>query len=107
LVAEVDEVRQVMHLGPHHALPRSPTRPHRFKKLRVGPYLRMTVDTGLGRRYSRVARFLYRRVTVLALQPQTLHMMLVTEWHRLVRALPLPSHPRGSLQLVQRHSQGD
>src|SRR5579862_9103152 len=67
----------------------------------------MAVDARLGRGYPGVARLLHGHVAVLALQPQALNVMLVTERHRLVGALSLAGHPRGPLQLVQRHPQRD
>jgi len=44
LVAEVDEIRQVVHLDPRQRLARCPALAHRLQQLGVGPDLRMTVD---------------------------------------------------------------
>jgi hypothetical protein len=106
-VIEVCKIRQVVHLGPLHRLVGRPAMPNRLQQLCIRPDLRVTVDARLGRRYPRNARLLHRRVTVLALQPQSLHMVLVAERNRLVRPLPLAGHPWRTLQLVQRHSQGN
>jgi hypothetical protein len=43
-------------------------------------------------------------MTVLALNAQTLHVVLVTERYWLIRTLSLPGYPWGALQLVQRYS---
>ena len=107
LMAEINKVRQIVHLGPHKRLPARPTRPHRLQQLRVRPDLRVAVDARLGRRNPRVARLLHRRVTVLALQTQSLHVVLMAERHRLIRPLPLAGHPGRALQLVQRDPQGN
>ena len=100
LVAEVNKIRQVVYLGPHQALPRRPTVAHWLKQRGIGPDLCVAVDTGLGGWDSRVARFLNSDVTVLTLQTQSLHMMLVAERHRLVGTLTLSRHPGRALQLV-------
>ena len=95
-VIEVHIIRQIMHLDPEDRLARRPAIAHRSQQVGIRPDLRVTVDTGLGRGNARVARFLHRRVTVLALQAQTLYVVLVAERNRLVRALPLAGDPRAS-----------
>jgi hypothetical protein len=44
-------------------------------------------------------------MAVLTLNAKTLDVVLVAEGYWLIRSLPLPSYPRGALQLVQRYSQ--
>jgi hypothetical protein len=46
-------------------------------------------------------------MTVLALQAESLNVMLMAERHRLIRALTLPRNPRRALQLIQRDPQGN
>jgi len=46
-------------------------------------------------------------VTVLALDAQPFHVVLVAERNRLVGPLSLPGNPRGTLQLVQRDAERD
>jgi hypothetical protein len=46
-------------------------------------------------------------MTVLALQPEPLHMMFVAERDWLRCALALASHPRGALQVIQHHARRD
>jgi hypothetical protein len=66
----------------------------------------MTVYAGFSGRNSRVAGFLNRGVTVLALKPQSHDVVLVAKRNRLFRALPLLRNPWRTLQLIQRNSQG-
>jgi hypothetical protein len=44
-------------------------------------------------------------MAVLTLNAKTHDMVLVAEGYRLIRALSLPGHPWGALQLIQRYSQ--
>src|ERR1039458_4059438 len=67
----------------------------------------MAIHAGLRWGDSSVTRLLHRRMTVLALNTQPLHVMLVAEGHRLVRALTLPRHPGRALQLIQGDPQSD
>jgi hypothetical protein len=106
-VIEIDKIRQVMNLDPRNGLASGPTVANRLQQLRIGPDLRVAIDTGSGWRNSGVTRFLNRGVTVLALQAQALHMMLVAERDRLFRTLTLPRHPGRTLQLIERNSQGN
>ncbi len=100
-------VRQIVHPHPRNRLPRRPAVPHRLQQLRIRPDLRMAVHARLRRGNPRVAGLLHRRVAVLALQPQSLHVMLVAERHRLIRPLPLPRHPRRPLQFIGGQRQGN
>src|SRR5215469_6484123 len=101
-MAEVNEVRQVVNFGPDNRLACRPTVPPRLKQLGIGPDLRMAVHAGPGRRDTRIARLLNRRMAVLALKSQSLHMVFVAERNWLVGTLPLAGHPRRPLQLIQR-----
>jgi hypothetical protein len=44
-------------------------------------------------------------MAVLTLNAKALHVVLMAERDWLIRALPLPGYPWGTLQLVQRYSQ--
>jgi hypothetical protein len=46
-------------------------------------------------------------MAVLALQAESLHVVLVAEWNRLVRANSLVGHPWRTLQVVQRDTHSD
>jgi hypothetical protein len=106
-VIEEDEIRQIVNTDPGDGLAACPTVTDRLKQLCVRPYLRVTVDAGLGGRDACVARFLNSCMTVLALKSQALNMVLVAEGHWLFGTLTLPRHPGGTLQLIERYSQGD
>jgi hypothetical protein len=104
-MVEVDEIGQVVHPRPGNRLAGHPAIAHRLQQLRVRPDLRVAVHAGPRGRNPRVTRHLHRRVAVLALQPQPLHVVLVAERNGLVRTLALTRHPGRALQLVQRHPQ--
>ena len=106
-VIEVDVVWKVMDLDPIDRGTCSPTRPNRREHRGIGPDLRMTINTGLGRRNARIRTLLHRRVAVLALQAEAYRVVFVAERDGLVRPLPLPRHPGRSLQGVQRHTKRD
>ena len=98
LVIEVDVVRQVVDADPVDGCSGRPALTNRLEELSVRPDLRMAVDAGLGGGDTGVARLLHGRVTVLALQAQTLDVVFVAKRNRLVWPLTLPRHPRGTLQ---------
>jgi hypothetical protein len=104
---EIDEVRKVVNPNPGNRLAASPAITDWLEQLRIGPDLRVAIDTGLRGRNTGVARFLNRCMTVLALEAQTLDVVLVAERHRLLGTLTLPRHPGGTLQLIERNSQGN
>jgi hypothetical protein len=105
-VIEIDKIWKVMDFNPGYGLARSPAGSHGLKQAGIRPNLRMTVHASLGWGDSRIARLFDRRVTVLALQTETRHVVLVTERNRLIGALPLPRHPWRPLQLIQSHAEG-
>ena len=106
-VVEIHVIRQIVHLDPGDGIAGRPTIAHRRQQVGIGPDLGVTVDAGLGRRNAGIARFLHRRVAILALQSQALNVVLVAEWDRLLRALALAGDPRGTLQVVERHAHSD
>ena len=83
-VIEVDEVGQVVDAVPLERFAGAPALAYRLKVRACGPYLRVAVDAGLGRRDAGEGRLLDGRVAVAAVDPQPSRVMGVTELNGLL-----------------------
>src|SRR5215471_14591469 len=103
-VVEVGEVRQIMDFRPANGLPRSKARAHRLEHRTVFPNELVTVvASGGGGDAGRCGR-LDRRVAVTAVDPQTGHVVLVTERNRLHQR---DAAPRGVAGAVDDHEDAE
>ena len=91
-VIEIDKIRQIVD-------PYPPQRPlfaeagaHRLEIRTRRPNLRVTIDTGLGRRNACRGRHFDRRMAVAAIDADPAHMMLMRELNRLFDKLVRRSH---------------
>ncbi len=98
-VIEIDEVRKIMNTCPLDRDAVAIARAHRLEHLRIGPDLRMAAHTGLGRGKPRKPVLLDRCMAVATVDPQTTHMMLMAEWHRLIADNALLRHIRRAVDL--------
>ena len=92
-VVEVDEVRQVVDLGPLDGDVGLEARAHRLEGGALVPDLRVAVHAGLGGRDAGVGRLLHRGVAVAAVDAHAAHVMRVAEGHRLLAGLVGPGDP--------------
>ena len=80
---KVNVIRQVIDSRPAKRSAILHAVPHRLQNRRILPNLRMTSHACVGGRHASEGRFLDGRVAIPAVNPQSRHMMLVAEGHRL------------------------
>src|SRR5437868_4983572 len=85
LMAEVNEIRQVMDACPDQRFVVAIASAHRLEHGRVRPDLRMAVHAGLSRRDTREGRVLHRSVAIAAINAESGSVVLVAERDRLLR----------------------
>ena len=82
-VIEVDKIRKVMDTEPFDRFVRAIAITNGLKNRGLGPDLRVAGHAGLDRRNPGKSCLLYRDMTVAAIDPEPVDVMLMAEWHRL------------------------
>ena len=82
-VIEVHKVGEIIHSSPYQRLATAKTLPHWLEQGRSSPNLRVAIHAGFGGWNTGKTRSLNRSMAVAAVNPQSSHMMLVTERNRL------------------------
>ena len=82
-VIEIDEARQIVHSRPLQRLSGAETFAHRFQNRALGPNLGVAIHADLGGWNAGERGLFYRGVAVTAIDAIVIHVVFMTELHRL------------------------